>query len=78
MKRSTSGRGNEVEAKSKKSSAPRATIELNDPGTELSRPELASTSGKGIVVATKDTSAPESNSLEHVIHSVPDLARAER
>ncbi|GAB2273532.1 hypothetical protein Dimus_008322 [Dionaea muscipula] len=53
MKRSTSGRGIEVESESKKSSAPRATTEFNDPGTEMSRPELASTSGKGIIVATK-------------------------
>ncbi|GAB2273415.1 hypothetical protein Dimus_008210, partial [Dionaea muscipula] len=53
MKRSTSGRGIEAELESKKSSAPRAIIELSDPGTELSRPELASTSGKGTAVATK-------------------------
>ncbi|GAB2293246.1 hypothetical protein Dimus_027453 [Dionaea muscipula] len=37
MKRSTSGRGIEAELESKKSSATRATTELNDPSTESSR-----------------------------------------
>ncbi|GAB2285887.1 hypothetical protein Dimus_020321 [Dionaea muscipula] len=53
MKRSTSGKGIEPEPESKKSSAPRATKELDIPDTELPRPELVSTSGKRNVVVTK-------------------------
>ncbi|GAB2281124.1 hypothetical protein Dimus_015730 [Dionaea muscipula] len=53
MKRSTSRKGIEAEPENKKSSAPRATKELNIPDTELARPGLVSTSGKKNVVVTK-------------------------
>ncbi|GAB2281586.1 hypothetical protein Dimus_016165, partial [Dionaea muscipula] len=53
MKRSTSRKGIEAEPESKKSSAPSATTKPDNPDTELSRPELVSTSGKGVAVATK-------------------------
>ncbi|GAB2301749.1 hypothetical protein Dimus_035774 [Dionaea muscipula] len=78
MKMSTSGKGIEAEPENKKSSAPGATKELDIPDTELPRPELVSTSGRRNIVPMKDTSTPESNLPEQVIHSVPDLARAER
>ncbi|GAB2299845.1 hypothetical protein Dimus_033899, partial [Dionaea muscipula] len=53
MKRSTSGKGIEVEPKNKKSSAPGATKELDIPDTEQPRPELVSTSGRRNIVPTK-------------------------
>ncbi|GAB2284235.1 hypothetical protein Dimus_018701 [Dionaea muscipula] len=53
MKRSTSGKGVEAEPESKKSSAPRATKELDIPNTELPRSELVLTSGKRNIVPTK-------------------------
>ncbi|GAB2268961.1 hypothetical protein Dimus_003896 [Dionaea muscipula] len=78
MKRSTSGKGIEVEPESKKSSAPGATKGLDIPNTELPRSELVSTSGKRNIVPTKDTSAPAFNSPVQANPSVQDLARAER
>ncbi|GAB2299731.1 hypothetical protein Dimus_033785 [Dionaea muscipula] len=63
MKRSTSRKGIEAEPESKKSSTPRATTELNNPDTELYRPELASTSGEGTVVAPKIKDIPKEEDL---------------
>ncbi|GAB2301685.1 hypothetical protein Dimus_035714 [Dionaea muscipula] len=54
MKRSTSGKGVDVEPASKKNSAPGTTKEIDTPDTEVSRPDLASTSGKRNLAPPKE------------------------
>ncbi|GAB2270941.1 hypothetical protein Dimus_005801 [Dionaea muscipula] len=54
MKRSTSGKGVDVEPASKKNSAPGTTNEIDTPDTEVSRPDLASTSGKRNLAPPKE------------------------
>ncbi|GAB2266421.1 hypothetical protein Dimus_001429, partial [Dionaea muscipula] len=66
IKRSTSGKGVDVEPESKKNSAPRTTKELDIPDTELPRPDLVSTSGKRNFIPTKEKVRDKEVPSQHI------------